>query len=133
MKISKETKKKIINYIINKIEDSRISTKLIRLHVRALHLYLPIIFIIIILFGPGYFFILGIILQIIVTILFFIFDGCLLTMLENRLYNDGINPSDLFLELLYLKPNSSNRMYISIGGFIIWMLIIFIKLFSVFI
>ena len=66
-----------------------------------------------------------------VFILFFITNGCLLTMLEHRLCGDEFTIADPFIEYMGMELNSKNQVkisyFIAIGFFIFFFLVYFYR------
>jgi hypothetical protein len=63
--------------------------------------------------------------------LFFITNGCLLTMLEHRLCGDEFTIADPFIEVLGIELNSKNRVnvsyFIATGFFIFYFLVYYYR------
>jgi hypothetical protein len=46
--------------------------------------------------------------------MFFIFDGCILSMIEHKICDDDFTIADPFLELLEWEKNSKNRFNVTL-------------------
>ena len=69
-----------------------------------------------------------IIVIVILILMFYLFDGCILSMLENRICNDSYNIVDPILEIFNIEINYNNRMRVSyyiLGIFAISYMIIY--------
>jgi hypothetical protein len=54
------------------------------------------------------------ILLVIIIVMFFIFDGCILSMIETRVCNDDFTIADPFLEYYKWEKNTKNRFDITL-------------------
>jgi hypothetical protein len=63
-------------------------------------------------------------LLLLIFLMFFVFGGCILSMVENKICNDDFTIADPFLELLEMEKNSKNRFNISLTIFTIFNIII---------
>lgn len=111
--LNREQKTKIVDYLEELCETSPISKKTLGNTIRSYHVSCPFVVLIFAFYGS----------QTLVTIvglyllgvfcLFFLTNGCLLTMLEHRLCGDEFTIADPFLELAGIELNSKNRVYLS--------------------
>lgn len=114
--------KQFISCIADKCKQGRLSQKSIVTILRTLHMSIPIIFLIILLSSSYVICILTILVVMCIIFMFYIFDGCLLSMLEQELYKDNFNIVDPFLELFNMEINNKNRKNISIINAFIYIL-----------
>lgn len=116
--LSKEKRNNIIEKLTNDFKKSKFSDKSLGILIRSFHTSTPVSLLFLSLFAPRY--VVNCIVAFLVAVffLFFIFGGCFLTMVENKICNDDFTIADPFLELLELEKNSKNRFDISciIGG-----------------
>jgi len=109
---------KKIDYLESLCDKCIFSRKTLGILLRSFHYNFPFFCIGCILFAND------IILGIVIILLLFSymswipFNGCFLSMLENRICNDDFNAADPFLELFKLEKSKVNRINISyiIGG-----------------
>ncbi len=113
MFITKEQKTKLLDLLEELCETSKISKKTLGLTIRSYHVSCPFIVMIFLFYGTQLAVTITAINLIIVFILFFMFNGCILTMLEHRLCGDEFTIADPFIEFFDLELNSRNRMFIS--------------------
>ena len=110
----KKQMKSFMSKIANTLKSNgRISQKSLGLMIRCIHMYMPTHFMTILLFAPMVLCNATIIFLIFVTICFYAFDSCFLSIIEQSLCNDNFVIMDPLLELLNLPVNSTNRYYIS--------------------
>jgi hypothetical protein len=129
--LNREQKTKIIDYLEKLCEGSRISKKTLGNTIRSYHVSLPFV-VIIFLFYSSQALVSIVACQLIsVFFLFFITNGCLLTMLEHRLCGDEFTISDPFIEVLGIELNSKNRVnvsyFIATGFFIFYFLVYYYR------
>jgi hypothetical protein len=53
-------------------------------------------------------------LLVVIFLMFFIFDGCILSMIENKVCNDDFTIADPFLEVLEWDKNTKNRFNVTL-------------------
>jgi hypothetical protein len=116
--LSKEKRNNIIDKIKNNFKSGKLSDKSLGIVMRAFHVSTPVSFFILSLFAPRYIVNCVLALLVVVFFMFFIFGGCILSMVENKICNDDFTIADPFLELLDWEKTSKNRFNISciIGG-----------------
>ena len=107
--ISKEKRNRIVEYFKNKCENGKFTKKSIGIMMRSFHISIPLCFFFIILFAPKKVVWIVFILLLIIMFMFFIFNGCILSMIENKVCNDDFTVADPFLELAGWEKNSKNR------------------------
>jgi len=132
--LSKEKRNKIVEKIKNDCKNSKLSDKSLGILMRSFHTSTPISFVILSLFAPKYIVNCVVALLVIIFFMFFLFGGCILSMIENQICNDDFTIADPFLELLELEKNSKNRFNISciIGGsyYVMIAIIYYIRFFT---
>lgn len=106
-------KYKIIDYLEDKCNKSKINNYIIGQNVRALHVAIPIFLITLVFLASKQIVKLVIIYFIFVIFLFIYFDGCLLTLLERRLCNDKFTIFDILLEIFNLPIESKTQKKVS--------------------
>jgi len=132
-RLSREQKTKVLDFLEELCETSRISKKTLGQTIRSYHVSLPFVVIILLFYGGQITITIAAINLIIVFICFFISNGCLLTMLEHRLCGDEFTIADPFIEILGLESSSKNRVivsyFIAIGFFIFFFLVYYYRFF----
>ena len=113
MFLSKEYKKRIIDMYVTQLKKINMSEKTIGFFIRAFHVNLPVYFFIFMLYGTKLqnVFILGFLLCAFVS--FVLFDGCILSKIENRIDEEDITIVDPMLEIIKIEKTNRNRMIIS--------------------
>jgi hypothetical protein len=107
--ISKEKRNKIVEYFKNKCDDRKLSKKSLGIMMRSFHLSTPVCFILITLFAPKKVIWFILFLLVAILLMFFIFDGCILSMIENKVCNDDFTIADPLLEVAGWEKNTKNR------------------------
>ena len=113
MLIKKEQKTKILDYLEEWCGKSKVSKKTLGLTMRSYHVSCPFFVMLLLFYGSQLVVTISAINLIVVFTCFFMFNGCILTMLEHRLCGDEFTIADPFIEVLGLELNSRNRMLIS--------------------
>ena len=112
----------ILEQMENIINKTNLSKKSIGILLRSFHFAISIVVAILLFIGSNTVFKLAILFNIVVFIMFFIFDGCILSRLENKFTDDDFTVIDPFLELAHIDVTNNNRkiysLYSSIVGFI---------------
>ena len=123
--ISKKLKFEIVNYLENIIENkfNFFSKKTIGIYIRSFHIVLPYNFIILFLFGSKKLNIFILFFLFTALAFFYIFQGCLLTILEKKLCGDEYTFIDPFIEFHNLELNNKNRYEISLYVAILYVLL----------
>lgn len=111
--LNREQKTKIIDYLEKLCETSRISKKTLGNTIRSYHVSCPFVVLILLFYGSQLCVTISAINLIFVFVMFFLTNGCLLTMLEHRLCGDEFTIADPFIETLGIELNSKNRVNIS--------------------
>jgi len=111
--LNREQKTKIIDYLEQLCETSRISKKTLGMTVRSYHVSLPFVVLILLFYASQIVVSLAALSLLCVFCLFFLANGCLLTMLEHRLCGDEFTIADPFIETLGIESTSQNRVTVS--------------------
>lgn len=113
----------ILDFAENIINKTNLSKKSIGILLRSFHFSIPIIVTLLLLVGSNEHFKAAIIFNIFIFILFFTFDGCILSRLEQKFTDDDFTVIDPFLELINVETTNDNRkwysFYSSIFGFVL--------------
>ena len=122
--ISKEKRTKIVEHFKNKWESGKLSKKSLGIIMRSFHMSTPIFFILISLFAPKKVVWVVFFLLLVILFMFFIFDGCILSMIENKVCNDDFTIADPYLEALEWEKNTKNRFNVTLIVGLIYYIII---------
>jgi hypothetical protein len=106
-------KYKIIDYLEDKCNKSKINNYIIGQNLRALHVAIPIFLMTLVFLASKQIVKLVIIYFIFVIFFFIYFDSCLLTLLERRLCNDKFTIFDILLEIFNLPIESKTQKKVS--------------------
>ncbi len=112
--ISKEKRNKIVETFKNKCDDSKLSNKSLGIMMRSFHMSTPVCFILLALFAPKQVVWVVFILLVIIIVMFFAFDGCILSMIEDKVCNDDFTIADPFLECLDWEKTTKNRFNVTL-------------------
>ena len=112
--ISKEKRNNIVEHFKNKWENGKLSKKSLGIVMRSFHMSTPVFFILIALFAPKHIVWVALFLLVVIFFMFFIFDGCILSMIENKVCNDDFTIADPFLEVLEWDKNTKNRFNVTL-------------------
>lgn len=112
--MSKDKRNKIVEHYKNKWESGKFSKKSLGIMMRSFHISTPIYFILVTLFAPKNVVWVVLFLLVIILLMFFIFGGCILSMIENRVCNDDFTIADPYLEALEWEKNSKNRFNVTL-------------------
>ena len=130
-RLNRKQKEKVVDYLEDLCETSRISKKTLGQTIRSYHVSLPFVVIILLFYGTQLTVTIAAINLFIVFILFFITNGCLLTMLEHRLCGDEFTIADPFIESIGMESTSKNRVlisyFIAIGFFIFFFIVYYFR------
>ena len=131
MLISKEQRTKIVDLLEGLCETSNLSKKTLGYTMRSYHVGCPLILMVFLFYSPQWVVTVHALNLIGVFICFYIFGGCLLTMLEHRLCGDDYTIADPFIEQMGIELNGKNRMRVSyciaIGYFIFFFLVYYFR------
>jgi hypothetical protein len=124
----KDYRDSVIRWYIGLLRNLNLSDKTIGFFVRAMHVHTPIYLIIAMWHGSQMWCVL-ILLGLFVGFAYFIlFDGCVLSKLEQTLDHEDITIVDPFLEIANVEKTNKNRMRLSLffgSGYTLFMLLIF--------
>jgi len=112
--ISKEKRNKIVEQFKNKCDNSKLSNKSLGILMRSFHMSTPVFFLLIALFAPKKVVWIVFVLLVIILVMFITFDGCILSMIENKVCNDDFTIADPFLEHLDWEKNTKNRFNVTL-------------------
>ena len=124
MLVIKEKRKMLVNRIECFIRKTNLNDTTICLTLRIVHYAIPTISMVIILTGSRYWVIAAEATNIIIFIMFFVFDGCILTRIERRFSEkeNDFTVIDPILKLLHVDHTNEYRMrysiYLSLLGFL---------------
>jgi len=122
--ISKEKRNKIVEHYKNKWESGKFTKKSLGIMMRSFHMSTPIFFLLIALFAPKRVVWVAIFLLIVILFMYFIFDGCILSMIENKVCEDDFTIADPYLEALEWEKNSKNRFNVTLIVGLIYYIIV---------
>jgi len=115
----------IISTIIKKCDNIiNISNYNLGIWLRIWHYHCPIYFLIFNKFVPIWAIYLVLPLNVMISFSFFLFNGCILSKLEQKLCKDDFNITDIFIESLNLKINRENRIFLSYSGFSLYFILL---------
>ena len=112
--ISKEKRNKIVEHFKNNWENGKLSKKSLGIMMRSFHMSTPVCFFLITLIAPKKIVWIVLFLLLVILFMFFIFDGCILSMIENKVCNDDFTIADPFLEVLEWEKNTKNRFNVTL-------------------
>lgn len=118
-------KQMFINNVTNVLKKTNIDNLYLGLIIKAVHWHLPGLCMFGIMFCSKYISFIVLLYISVVSFLFYHFNNCFISIIENELLKDykilkNLNVVDPFLNLLKLKINNNNRKYISIYVFCIY-------------
>jgi hypothetical protein len=105
----KDIRKNLVNYGENTLRTTGLSDKIICTLLRILHFGISIFTGLLLFFGSKTWFLIVIFINIIVFIMFYIFDGCILSKLEHRFTKDEFTVIDPFLMCIGIELTNENR------------------------
>jgi hypothetical protein len=122
--ISKVKRNEIVEKMKKYFQSGKLSDKSLGIMMRTFHISTPVSYLILSLLAPRY--VVNIVagLLLVIFLMFFVFGGCILSMVENKICNDDFTIADPFLELLEMEKTSKNRFNISLTIFTIFNIII---------
>jgi hypothetical protein len=109
MLISKINRDNCIKFLENICNSIPISNKLLCLIIRSVHFSLPIIIFTVVMCASKFLALLFIIFSFIIVLMYVLFGGCILTILEQQLCKENYTVVDPFIKLFGLEINSKNR------------------------
>lgn len=122
--ISKVKRNEIVDKIKTFFQSGKLSDKSLGIMMRTFHISTPVSYLILSVLAPRYVVNIVAALLLVIFLMFFVFGGCILSMVENKICNDDFTIADPFLELLELEKISKNRFNISLTIFTIYNIII---------
>jgi hypothetical protein len=129
LRLTKEERIKKIDYLESLCDKSVFSRKTLGILFRSYHYNLPLFCIGCVLFANEFMVGLAIVILTISYGCWIPFNGCFLSMLENRVCNDDFNVADPFLELCKLEKTKENRInssYVVGGSYLLFFIILVI-------
>lgn len=114
--MSKEYKNKIIDAYVSLLKSFnffKLSDKNLGFFIRAFHVNLPFYFVILMVYGSKVQNIILLFFLMLAFICFILFNGCILSKIENKIDGEDITIIDPFLDSLSMEKTSKNRMIIS--------------------
>jgi hypothetical protein len=122
--ISKVKRNEIVEKIKTYFQSGKLSDKSLGIMMRTFHISTPVSYLILSVLAPRY--VVNIVagLLLVIFLMFIVFGGCILSMVENKICNDDFTIADPFLELLEMEKTSKNRFNISLTIFTIYNIII---------
>jgi hypothetical protein len=133
MLLFKEKRNQLIDFAERFIRTTNLKDNIACLLLRVFHLFIPVISISILLFGVRHWFMAITLINIIIFTMFFMFDGCILSRIEQRFSEKGddFTVIDPFLILVDVERTNENRtiysIYSSLMGFIATYLIYYYR------
>jgi len=128
-RLTKEERINWINYLEKLCDNSVFSRKTLGIMFRSFHFNFPIFCTVCILFASNVTVGFVLLLLLFSYICWIPFNGCFLSMLENRMCDDDFNVSDPFLELFKLEKTKENRINISYAVGVSYSFLIYILLY----
>jgi len=128
MIFSRDYRKSVINWQLQGLRSIGLSDKTIGFFVRAAHVHTPIYILIYLIYVGDIWGSLLVIVGLCFGFVYFIlFDGCVLSKLEQVLDSEDITIVDPFLEMARFPKTNTNRMRLSLGfgsGYVLFCMII---------
>jgi hypothetical protein len=129
--LNRDQKTKIVDYLEKVCETSRISKKTLGNTIRSYHVSMPFVALILLFYASQQCVTITALILMGVFFLFYLTNGCLLTMLEHRLCGDEFTIADPFIEALNMETNSKNQVkvsyYIAFGFFTLFFLVYYYR------
>lgn len=122
--ISKVKRNEIVEKMKTYFQSGKLTDKSLGIMMRTFHISTPVSYLILSVFAPRYVVNIVAALLLVIFLMFFVFGGCILSMVENKICNDDFTIADPFLELLEMEKTSKNRFNISLTIFTIFNIII---------
>jgi hypothetical protein len=122
--ISKVKRNEIVEKMKTYFQSGKLSDKSLGIMMRTFHISTPVSYLILSVLAPRYVVNIVAALLLVIFLMFFVFGGCILSMVENKICNDDFTIADPFLELLEMEKTSKNRFNISLTIFTIYNIII---------
>jgi len=112
----------ITKSLLGYIDKIPLSLNVKRNWLRTMHYVLPPLQIFLVTFGTKLQFYLGITISVVIMGLFILLNGCIISSLENILFDDNSNITDIVLELLKINKNRHNQIRITQVSFMAWVI-----------
>jgi len=109
MFVSKSTRNNFVDFLEKYCTMSSISNKSLGILIRSFHISSPIVIIIIVSCTSKIYALINVIILLIIVLLYIIFNGCVLSILEERLCKDSFLLVDPFIEFANMEVNYKNR------------------------
>jgi hypothetical protein len=122
--ISKVKRNEIVEKMKTYFQSGKLTDKSLGIMMRTFHISTPVSYLILSVLAPRYVVNIVAALLLVIFFMFFVFGGCILSMVENKICNDDFTIADPFLELLEMEKTSKNRFNISLTIFTIYNIII---------
>ena len=122
--ISKVKRNEIVEKMKKYFQSGKLSDKSLGIMMRTFHISTPVSYLILSVLAPRYVVNIVAALLLVIFLMFIVFGGCILSMVENKICNDDFTIADPFLELLEMEKTSKNRFNISLTIFTIFNIII---------
>ena len=122
--ISKVKRNEIVEKMKTYFQSGKLTDKSLGIMMRTFHISTPVSYLILSVLAPRYVVNIVAALLLVIFLMFFVFGGCILSMVENKICNDDFTIADPFLELLEMEKTSKNRFNISLTIFTIFNIII---------
>ena len=122
--LKKQLRRILREFVDNVDAYTTLSKKSVGFIVRTLHATIPVMALLISAVASKLVCVLNITGMAVVCILFFLFDGCLLTKLEFELCEDNFTVIDPVLELLRIEVTTPNRVFITRVGFLLYVIML---------
>ena len=122
--ISKVKRNEIVEKMKTYFQSGKLTDKSLGIMMRTFHISTPVSYLILSVLAPRYVVNIVAALLLVIFLMFFVFGGCILSMVENKICNDDFTIADPFLELLEMEKTSKNRFNISLTIFTIYNIII---------
>lgn len=108
--LTKERRKECIDMLEDHCKHLPMSKKSLGILFRSFHVGTPTMMFIILLIADQWVATVSAFCLLLVALSFYRFNGCFLSMLENRLCNDDFTIADPILEVMHLDPTNENRL-----------------------
>lgn len=118
--LKQHLRRKLRDFVDNIDAYTTLSKRSVGFIVRTLHSTMPIMALVISAVASKLVCVLNMMGMAVVCVLFFLFDGCLLTKLEFELCGDDFTVIDPVLELLQIELTTSNRVFVTRVGFLLY-------------
>lgn len=112
---------KIRDSILKIIDNIPLDIKIKKWSLRIFHYILPIIQFLLITFGNINLFYLGASIFMTIIVFFILLNGCILTSIEKKIFDDNYTMADIGLDILYISKTNPNRVNITFFSFLIFL------------